>query len=437
MTRARSLSKLSNPATFTVDTDNNIGVNSTIPKEKLNIVGVVSATSFFGDGSSLSGITGGATLGAASGSQRVVVTSLTSGTMTDAGTDADFAWNSTTNTLSASNINVSGTLTYEDVTNVDSLGIVTARTGIKVTAGGIDVVGGGLTVTGVSTFSDGINVVGGGLTVTGVSTFSDDVSIADKIIHTGDTNTAIRFPAADTFTVETGGIEALRVDSSGRLLVGTTTEGFEYVDNFTIADSGNCGITIRSGATSYGSIYFSDATSGGGEYIGVIEYNHNTNVMKFNAGGGPKLSLNPPGEGKTAEITGNLFVSGVATATAYHGDGSNLTGISVGLSTEAFTSSGIVTAVRLSTAQDHKITATGFTTITSSGDGTEGESHTIRIINSGIATVGFSTYFLFPSGAAPSLPTADGAISLISFTVHDSVGAGCTQLLAGASVNFS
>ena len=45
---------------------------------------------------------------------------------------------------------------------------------------------------------------------------------ADKIIHTGDTNTAIRFPAADTFTVETGGSERIRVDSSGRLLVGAT-----------------------------------------------------------------------------------------------------------------------------------------------------------------------------------------------------------------------
>ena len=81
--------------------------------------------------------------------------------------------------------------------------------------------------------------------------------------------------------------------------------------------------------------------------------------------------------------------------------------------------------------------STGFTTITSSGSGTEGESHTIRIVNSGIATVGFSTYFLFPSGSAPSMPTADGAVSLISFTVHDSIGAGCTQLLAGASVNYS
>ena len=36
-----------------------------------------------------------------------------------------------------------------------------------------------------------------------------DLSIADKIVHTGDTNTAIRFPAADTITVETGGSERL------------------------------------------------------------------------------------------------------------------------------------------------------------------------------------------------------------------------------------
>ena len=55
MTRARNLSKLSNPATFTVDTDNNVGVNTTSPVEKLNVVGVVSATSFFGDGTGLTG----------------------------------------------------------------------------------------------------------------------------------------------------------------------------------------------------------------------------------------------------------------------------------------------------------------------------------------------------------------------------------------------
>jgi hypothetical protein len=50
-----------------------------------------------------------------------------------------------------------------------------------------------------------------------------DITIGDKIIHAGDTNTAIRFPANDTFSVETGGSEKLRVDDSNRLLVGTST----------------------------------------------------------------------------------------------------------------------------------------------------------------------------------------------------------------------
>ena len=56
MTRARSLSKLVNAQSFTVDSDFNVGVNSTSPVEKLNVVGVVSATSFFGDGSNLDGV---------------------------------------------------------------------------------------------------------------------------------------------------------------------------------------------------------------------------------------------------------------------------------------------------------------------------------------------------------------------------------------------
>jgi hypothetical protein len=122
-------------------------------------------------------------------------------------------------------------------------------------------------------------------------------------------------------------------------------------------------------------------------------------------------------------------------APVYYGDGSQLTGIAAGgIGTEALTGSGSVITLDL-TDQDHKITATGITTITVSG-GVEGDSHTVRIVNSGIATVGFSTYFLFPSGSVPSLPTASGAISLLSFTVHR-VGTAGTQLLAGASLNFS
>ena len=61
------------------------------------------------------------------------------------------------------------------------------------------------------------------LNVTGISTFASDVSISDTIVHTGDTNTKIRFPSADTFTVETGGSERIRVDSSGSVGINETT----------------------------------------------------------------------------------------------------------------------------------------------------------------------------------------------------------------------
>ena len=89
------------------------------------------------------------------------------------------------------------------------------------------------------------------------------------------------------------------------------------------------------------------------------------------------------------------------------------------------------------TKDDHKVTATGNVTIDVTG-GAEASSHTLRVVNSGIATVGFSTYFLFPSGGTPNLPTTNGAISLISFTVHRAGASGIsTQLLGGASVNFS
>ena len=117
--------------------------------------------------------------------------------------------------------------------------------------------------------------------------------------------------------------------------------------------------------------------------------------------------------------------------------GANLTGIAVGVATTVATGiSGITTVLDLSN-DDHKITVSGITTVDVRG-GTEGESHSLRIINSGITTVGFSKYFLFPSGAAPIIPTADGTLSMISFTVHRQGAVGlATQLFAGASVNFS
>ena len=129
-------------------------------------------------------------------------------------------------------------------------------------------------------------------------------------------------------------------------------------------------------------------------------------------------------------------MTGTVAATSYTGDGSSLTGIAAGITTEAASISGITTYLNLS-KDDHELVVTGTNTISVIG-GAQGGSHTLRLQNSGIATVTLdSTYFKFPSSAAPSLPTADGSISMISFTVHKAGAVGVnTILLAGASVSF-
>ena len=89
--------------------------------------------------------------------------------------------------------------------------------------------------------------------------------------------------------------ERMRIDSSGRLLVGTTTEGDGQADNLTIADSANCGVTIRSGTSSKGQIFFSDSTSGDGESIGRLVYNHSDNSMRFNTNGSERMRIDSSG----------------------------------------------------------------------------------------------------------------------------------------------
>ena len=123
-----------------------------------------------------------------------------------------------TNITASGNVSIGGTLTYEDVTNIDSVGIITAQS----------------------------NVV-----------------IADKIIHLGDTNTALRFPANNTFTVETSGSEAFRVDSSQRLLIGTTSEiNSSTASNFQIANASGPRLCIAR----------NDTSTASGNLIGALDF---------------------------------------------------------------------------------------------------------------------------------------------------------------------
>jgi len=179
------------------------------------------------------------------------------------------------------NLTVGGVLTYEDVTNVDSVGLVTARSGIEIGAR-----------PGVAASIS----VDGNMIVSGISTFGGDVQVPDKIVHTGDTNTALRFPAADTITAETGGSERLRIDSSGKVNIGNT--GSSWVGPLSIG-SGASGVAqvlqLYSNSDTYGAIFFGDADSGAGRYVGDISYYHDNNYMRFSTGGSERVRITSAG----------------------------------------------------------------------------------------------------------------------------------------------
>jgi len=157
------------------------------------------------------------------------------------------------------NVSIGGTLTYEDVTNIDSVGIVTARAGLRVNAGGLVV-------------------------TAGVSTLAADLSIADKIIHTGDTNTAIRFPAADTFTVETAGSERLRITSAGKVGINSTSPG----DNLSVS-GGNIG--IYNTGNSHGNVYFYKNNVP----TAWFKYRGDTNAVIIGTNAGDKVTIDSSG----------------------------------------------------------------------------------------------------------------------------------------------
>ena len=127
----------------------------------------------------------------------LIITGIATAAVLDITGSATAASLSITGNATLGSATISGVLSYDDVTNVDSVGIITARS---------------------------------------------DLSIADKIIHTGDTNTAIRFPAADTITAETAGSEIIRIDSSGNVLVGTTDATI-----YNNSDPDSEGIVLRNG----------------------------------------------------------------------------------------------------------------------------------------------------------------------------------------------
>ena len=277
----------------------------------------------------------------------------------------------------SNDVSIAGTLTYEDVTNVSSVGDITVGSGITLSKDG------DIFFTGIMT--------GNGSGLTGVANtdviFTDKLGLGDGTATSGD---QINIGVGSDFNLYHNGSHSFIDNNTGDLNLESTN------------------------------IY--------------IKANNSENAVDCVANGAVTLYHN--NSAKLATNSSGVTVTGTVAATSYTGDGSSLPGISVGISTEAASISGITTYLNLSN-DDHELVVTGNNTISVIG-GAQGTSHSLRIQNSGIATVTLdSTYFKFPSSAAPALPTADGSISMISFTVHKAGAVGVnTILLAGASVSF-
>jgi len=115
------------------------------------------------------------------------------------------------------------------------------------------------------------------LSATGVTTVQAGTAAAPAITTTGDTNTGIWFPAADTIAFTEGGVESMRLDSSGNFMVGTTSaiQLGKYSSSF--AGNTTNGIVLQTTFASIGTDFIRCVNSAG-TAIGNITQNGTTTV---------------------------------------------------------------------------------------------------------------------------------------------------------------
>ena len=187
---------------------------------------------------------------------------------------------------------------------------------LRIQSGGNVMIGGNYTSTNL-----------GKLHVDGVIGIDDEGSGTSTLNIMTAANTRLKIQATNSvsqiltqngnyFTIKTdagtgGGTERLRIDSSGRVLIGTTTEGAVSGDNLTIASNTYCGMTIRSGSSSEGNIFFSDATSGNGESVGMLRYEHANDAMVIKTANAERLRITSGGKIYFGSIGSWGSVSGI------------------------------------------------------------------------------------------------------------------------------
>lgn len=101
------------------------------------------------------------------------------------------------------------------------------------------------------------------LDFTGTLLLGDGSAAAPTLAHSGDTNTGMFFPAADTIAFSEGGVEAMRLDSAGNVGIGTTSPSRKLTINENSGDA----ISVRSADTNFSSIGIGVSTGSAITYI--------------------------------------------------------------------------------------------------------------------------------------------------------------------------
>nr|BAR24509.1 endosialidase [uncultured Mediterranean phage uvMED] len=112
--------------------------------------------------------------------------------------------------------------------------------------------------------------------------------------------------ASDFMRFDTAAGERMRLDSSGRLLVGTTNTYDGEASNLVVASSGHTGITVAStGANQRTNLYFADGTSGAASYVGGFTYDHNDNSLLTRTNGTERMRIGSSGVVKLTQSGNN------------------------------------------------------------------------------------------------------------------------------------
>ena len=161
----------------------------------------------------------------------------------------------TTGTFTGS-VSIGGTLTYEDVQNVDSVGIITARQGIKVTSGGIEVTSG--SIVGNLTGDVTGNVSGNATGLSG----NPNITVGTIADCKGDIGKIPRNDKTSNYTLissDSGKVVTTNISGGGTITVDANI--FSEGDAVTIHNYGTGDLTIQQGG-GIGIFNASDASSG-------------------------------------------------------------------------------------------------------------------------------------------------------------------------------